>query len=66
MELYDKARKIGYANTDYALKNDDELFAVSYTDFLRQRYGLPIEPVADDAGIHDALASYFAALCAAK
>ena len=61
--LYERATKVGYANTSYALKNDDELFAVSYTDYLRQRYGLPGGPIADDAGIQDALMSYFRALC---
>jgi tetratricopeptide (TPR) repeat protein len=59
LELFESARKIGYANTSYALKNDDELFAVTYTDFLRQRYGLPGEPIADDAGIQRTLMSYF-------
>ncbi len=62
--LYDQACKIGYANTSYALKNDDELFAVSYTDYLRQRYGLPGVPITDDAGIQTALMSYFRELCA--
>jgi tetratricopeptide (TPR) repeat protein len=64
MSLYERARKIGYANTSYALKNDDELFAVSYTDYLRQRYGVPGAPIADDAGIQDGLMSYFRGLCA--
>jgi hypothetical protein len=63
MSLYERARKIGYANTSYALKSDDELFAVSYTDYLRQRYGLPGAPLADDAGIQNAVRSYFGELC---
>ncbi|HSD87987.1 MAG TPA: tetratricopeptide repeat protein [Kofleriaceae bacterium] len=61
--LYERARRIGYANTDYALKNDDELFAVSYTDYLRRRHGFPGAPMADDAGVQDALMSYFRDLC---
>jgi tetratricopeptide (TPR) repeat protein len=62
--LFEKAKVVRYANTAYALKNDDELFAVSYTDFLRQRYRLPGVPIADDAGIQEALMHYFAELCA--
>jgi hypothetical protein len=61
--LYERARKVGYATTPYALKNDDELFAVSYTDYLKQRYGSPGVPIADDSGIRDALTSYFHELC---
>ena len=63
MSLFERARKIGYANTSYALKNDDELFAVSYTDYLRQRYELPDAPITDDAGIQSALMDYFRELC---
>ena len=61
--LYERAREVGYANTDYALKNEHELFAVSYTEFLRRRYGLPGAPVVDDAGIQDGLMRYFGGLC---
>jgi len=61
--LYQRARRVGYANTPYALKNDDELFAVSYTEYLRHRYGAPDAPIADDSGIQAALASYFRELC---
>lgn len=64
--LFERARAVGYANTDYALRNDDELFAVTYTDFLRQRYGMMDDPIADDAGIQDALMQYFTELCAAR
>src|SRR5262249_37589251 len=53
--LYERAREVRYANTDYALKNDDELFAVSYTEFLREQYGLGGAPIADDAGVRAAL-----------
>ena len=62
--LFEKAKVVRYANTTYALKNDDELFAVSYTDFLRQRYRLSGVPIADDAGIQEALMRYFSELCA--
>jgi hypothetical protein len=60
IELYERAVEVGYANTDYALKNDHELFAVSYTDFLRERYRLPGVPINDDAGVRVALMAFFA------
>ncbi|HEY1548245.1 MAG TPA: hypothetical protein VGG28_10510, partial [Kofleriaceae bacterium] len=60
--LYERARRVGYATTPYALKNDDELFAVSYTDYLAKRHGSPGEP--DDSGIRDGLTGYFRELCA--
>ena len=63
MSLFERAREVGYATTSYALKNDDELFAVSYTEYLRQRYELPGAPIADDAGIQSALMDYFRDLC---
>jgi hypothetical protein len=59
-ELYERAVEVGYANTDYALKNEHELFAVSYTDFLRERYRLPGVPINDDAGVRIALMAFFA------
>jgi hypothetical protein len=62
LEIYERALDVGYANTDYALSNADEFFAVSYTDYLRMRHELPGVPFADDAGIQRALTSYFAAL----
>lgn len=62
-ELYERARGVGYANTDYALKNDHELFAVSYTEFLRERYRLPGVPMNDDAGIRHALMAFFSDAC---
>jgi tetratricopeptide (TPR) repeat protein len=63
-ELFRRAQRVGYATTPYALKNDDELFAVSYANFLRQRHASPGAPIADDSGIQDALTSYFRALSA--
>ena len=63
--LFERAKKVGYANTQYALKNDDELFAVSYTEFLARRHGSRKEPIEDDAGIQQALGAYFAELCGA-
>jgi len=63
VSLFEKASAVRYANIDYALKNDDELFAVTYTDYLRRRHGLPGETIDDDAGIQTALMSYFAQLC---
>lgn len=36
------------------MSNPDEFFAVSYTDYLRERYELPGVPIDDDAGIRRA------------
>jgi tetratricopeptide (TPR) repeat protein len=59
VEIYERALDVGYANTEYALSNIDEFFAVGYADFLRLRHGTPGAPIRDDAGIHDALTRYF-------
>ena len=64
LEIYERATEVGYANIGYALKNPDEFFAVSYTDYLRDLHGLPGVPIADDVGIQQALMSYFASLYA--
>ena len=63
VELFERASKVRYANIDYALKNDDELFAVTYTDYLRKRHELARDAIEDDAGIQAALMSFFAQLC---
>jgi tetratricopeptide (TPR) repeat protein len=65
LEIYDRALEVGYANTEYALSNADEFFAVSYADFLRQRHELPGVPEPDETGILAALTSYFRRLAAA-
>lgn len=64
MGIFEDARRVGYATTSYALKNDDEMFAVSYTHFLEQRHGSKREPINDDAGVQAALMRYFRELCA--
>jgi tetratricopeptide (TPR) repeat protein len=64
LAIYERAVEIGYANIDYALSNPDELFAVSYTNYLLARYDLEGVPHADDAGVQDALMEYFATVCA--
>jgi tetratricopeptide (TPR) repeat protein len=61
--IYERARAVGYATTAYALKNDDELFAVSYTEYLGACHGGRDVPEADDAGVRAALSDYFRALC---
>jgi tetratricopeptide (TPR) repeat protein len=61
-QLYERACEVGYANTEYALSNPDEFFAVSYADWLRVRHERPEVPIPDDAGIHDDLVAYFDAL----
>ena len=62
-DIYERAVEVRYANIDYALLNPDELFAVSYVNYLLQRYELPGTPLADDAGVQDALMAYFDDLC---
>ena len=61
--IYENARRVGYATTTYALKNEDEMFAVSYTEFLTRRHGGTREAIHDDAGVQAALMSYFGELC---
>jgi tetratricopeptide (TPR) repeat protein len=61
-ELYRKATELGWVADAYALKNPDEFFAVSYTDWLRLRFGLPLRREPDEAGIFDRLAIVFEAL----
>jgi hypothetical protein len=60
--LYQEATGLGWVAEAYALKNPDEFFAVSYTDWLRARFGLPLRREPDDAGIFDGLADVFKAL----
>jgi tetratricopeptide (TPR) repeat protein len=59
LQLYERAIELGYANTEYALSNPDEFFAVSYEDYLRHRHELPGVPLDDDAGIQHDLRVYF-------
>jgi tetratricopeptide (TPR) repeat protein len=59
LELYDEALEVGYAHTEYAQSNPDEFFACSYADWLRLHHDLPGAPIADDAGLRDALTAYF-------
>lgn len=63
LDIYEQAVEVGYANIDYALQNTDEFFAVSYVNYLLQHYELPGVPLADDAGVQEALMSYFEKLC---
>jgi tetratricopeptide (TPR) repeat protein len=65
LRLYERAIELGYANTEYALSNADEFFAVSYADYLRHRHELPGVPLDDDAGIQDDLRVYFDQLATA-
>ena len=59
LDIYDRALAVGYASTEYALSNPDEFFAVSYTDYLSSRHGMPNAPIDDDAGVQRALVEYF-------
>jgi hypothetical protein len=61
-QLYERACEVGYANTDYALSNEDQFFAASYSDWLRVRHERRDAPIPDDAGIHNDLIAYFDAL----
>lgn len=60
--LHREATELGWVAEAYALENPDEFFAVSYTDWLRQRFDLPLRREPDDAGIFDGLAAVFEAL----
>jgi tetratricopeptide (TPR) repeat protein len=60
--LHREATEVGWVAEAYALENPHEFFAVSYTDWLRQRFGLPLRREPDDAGIFDRLAVVFEAL----
>ena len=64
LTIFEQARRVGYATTTYALKNDDELFAVSYTELLQRLHGGTRDRISDDAGVQDALMRYFRDLCA--
>jgi tetratricopeptide (TPR) repeat protein len=55
--LYREASELGWVADAYALKNPDEFFAVSYTDWLRVRFGLPLRREPDEAGIFDRLSA---------
>ncbi len=65
LHLYERAIELGYANTEYALSNPDEFFAVSYADYLRHRHELPGVPLDDDDGIQHDLRVYFDQLATA-
>ena len=60
--LYVEATELGWVAEAYALENTDEFFAVSYTDWLRARFGLPLRREPDEAGIFDRLSAVFEAL----
>ena len=64
MPIFEKARRVGYATSSYALQNDDEMFAVSYTEFLRSRHVPRTDAIVDDAGVQAALMGYFHEVCA--
>jgi hypothetical protein len=61
-ELYREATELGWVAEAYALENPDEFFAVSYTDWLRREFGMPLRREPDDAGIFDRLSAVFEAL----
>ena len=57
--IYEKAAEIGWVAEGYALKNPDEFFAVSYTDWLRVDLSLPLRREPDEAGIFDSVSRVF-------
>lgn len=60
--LHQEAAELGWVAEAYALENPHEFFAVCYTDWLRQRFALPLRREPDDAGVFDRLAAVFEAL----
>lgn len=50
-ELYQAALDSGYAVSEYQTTSPDELFAVSFADFLRHRHQLGVVEPLDEAGI---------------
>jgi tetratricopeptide (TPR) repeat protein len=60
--LHREASELGWVAEAYALQNPHEFFAVSYTDWLRERFGLPLRREPDEAGIYDGLAAVIEAL----
>jgi tetratricopeptide (TPR) repeat protein len=57
--LYLRATEVGYASRSYALSNDHEMFAESYTDHLRRRYKLTELTQPDDDGVSEAIDDLF-------
>jgi tetratricopeptide (TPR) repeat protein len=57
--LYERALEIGWATKAYALENVDELFAVSYTEWLRGELELPLQGEPDDEGLSQELGRLF-------
>lgn len=62
IELYAQAIHAGYAVTEYQQNNPDELFAVAYTDFLRDKYDLGWSDEGDETGVTEALFDVIAGL----
>jgi hypothetical protein len=63
--LFARACATSYAFHSYQLRNQCELFAVAYTDFLLVRYQLPSELRLDDEGALEAVLDFVEA-CAAE
>jgi hypothetical protein len=60
--LYERALKVEYAFSPYQLRNQHELFAVAYTDWLCDRFGILSELQFDDEGTMRAVFDFFDAL----
>ena len=64
LRMFLRARDVGWAGTAYQLSNEHEWFAVSYTDYLATRHGLPIDTMPDDEGVMQAALGMFDELAA--
>lgn len=61
---YARASSVGFVMDHYGAKNVHEFFAVSYTDYLRHRYGLPLEKEPDEEGVMTAIFRWYDDLAA--
>ncbi len=57
--LFVKARGVGWLMDAYGAKNDHEFLAVTYQDYLRHRYELPLEKELDEEGVLEEVFDWF-------
>ncbi len=50
-EMHDRAAQVGFLVDGYQDKNDDEFFAIAYTDSLRHRFGRTEHKHLDEEGV---------------
>lgn len=61
-ELHAEATALGWVAEVYALENPHDFFAVSYSDWLRERFRLPLRREPDEAGVFERLGAVFESL----